>query len=72
MLTRAQLVPDHSSSYFRGGSRVIGTQQSDQQIYTVDVEIKNVDMTESYLCGYLKIKGTPVFFHWSTYNLTPV
>ncbi|KAM5486347.1 hypothetical protein McanCB56680_001430 [Microsporum canis] len=55
--SEARLVPDHSSSYFRGGSRFIGTQQSDQQIYTVDVEIKNVDMTESYLCGYLKIKG---------------
>ncbi|EFR01510.1 vacuolar import and degradation protein 24 [Nannizzia gypsea CBS 118893] len=53
----ARLVPDHSSSYFRGGSRFTGTQQSDQQIYTVDVEIKNVDMSESYLCGYLKIKG---------------
>ncbi|EZF30305.1 hypothetical protein H109_00532 [Trichophyton interdigitale MR816] len=54
----ARLVPDHSSSYFRGGSRFTGTQQSEQQIYTVDVEIKNVDMSESYLCGYLKIKGT--------------
>ncbi|KAK2808421.1 hypothetical protein FQN49_008719, partial [Arthroderma sp. PD_2] len=53
----ARLVPDHSSSYFRGGSKFTGTQQSDQQIYTVDVEIKNVDMAESHLCGYLKIKG---------------
>ncbi|OAL73465.1 vesicle-mediated transporter Vid24 [Trichophyton violaceum] len=55
--SHARLVPDHSSSYFRGGSRFTGTQQSEQQIYTVDVEIKNVDMSESYLCGYLKIKG---------------
>lgn len=54
-------MPDHSSSYFRGGSRFTGTQQSEQQIYTVDVEIKNVDMSESYLCGYLKIKGTALF-----------
>ncbi|KAF3480154.1 vacuolar import and degradation protein 24 [Arthroderma uncinatum] len=55
--SEARLIPDHSSSYFRSGSKFTGTQQSDQQIYTVDVEIKNVDMSESYLCGYLKIKG---------------
>lgn len=35
-----------------------GTQQSDRQVYEVQVEIKYVDMNESFLCGYLRIKGT--------------
>ena len=40
------------------GSKFVGTQQSDRQTYNVDVEIKHVDMAESYLCGYLRIQGT--------------
>lgn len=30
---------------------------SDKQVYNVDVEIKHVDIAESYLCGYLRIQG---------------
>lgn len=52
-----QLLPNHSSSFLRSGSRFVGTQQSDRQVYNVDVEIKHVDMAESYLCGYLRIQG---------------
>ncbi|BDD54711.1 hypothetical protein MAP00_000308 [Monascus purpureus] len=52
-----RLLPNHSSSFLRAGSKFIGTQQSDCRTYNVDVEIKHVDMAESYLCGYLRIQG---------------
>ncbi|KAE8355560.1 vacuolar import and degradation protein-domain-containing protein [Aspergillus coremiiformis] len=52
-----RLLPNYSSSFLRPGSKFTGTQQSDRQIYNVDVEIKHVDMVESYLCGYLRIQG---------------
>ncbi|OJJ49732.1 hypothetical protein ASPZODRAFT_149218 [Penicilliopsis zonata CBS 506.65] len=52
-----RLLPNHTSSFLRAGSKFVGTQQSDQQIYNVNVDIKHVDMTESYLCGYLCIQG---------------
>ncbi|KAK4155003.1 glucose-induced degradation protein 4 [Chaetomidium leptoderma] len=45
------------SLYFQTGSRFLGTQQSERQRYDVDVEIKHVDMRESFLCGYLRIQG---------------
>ncbi|KYK55932.1 vesicle-mediated transporter Vid24 [Drechmeria coniospora] len=45
------------SSYLRPGSRFHGTQQSERQVYDVQVEIKHVDMLESFLCGYLRIQG---------------
>ncbi|KAI9722784.1 MAG: hypothetical protein M1828_004480 [Chrysothrix sp. TS-e1954] len=47
----------HTSSLLRHGSKFIGTQQSDRQIYNVQVEIKHVDMAESFICGYLRIEG---------------
>jgi hypothetical protein len=56
-LTIPQLLPNHTSSFLRSGSKFVGTQQSDRQVYNVDVEIKHVDMAESYLCGYLRIQG---------------
>ncbi|KAL2818980.1 vacuolar import and degradation protein-domain-containing protein [Aspergillus cavernicola] len=52
-----RLLPNYTSSFLRPGSKFTGTQQSDRQIYNVDVEIKHVDMAESYLCGYLRIQG---------------
>lgn len=52
-----QLVPNHTCSFLRAGSRFEGTQESDHQVYNVHVEIKHVDMAESYLCGYLRIQG---------------
>lgn len=50
-------IPLAPSSYLRSGSRFQGTQQSERQVYEVQVEIKHVDMRESFLCGYLRIQG---------------
>ncbi|PYI19336.1 putative vesicle-mediated transport protein Vid24 [Aspergillus japonicus CBS 114.51] len=52
-----RLLPNYTSSFLRPGSKFTGTQQSDRQVYNVDVEIKHVDMQESYLSGYLRIQG---------------
>lgn len=53
-----QFLPSTSSSLLRPGSRFKGSQTSDRQRYDVEVEIKHVDMCDSFLCGYLRIKGT--------------
>lgn len=50
-------IPSSPSSFLRAGSRFHGTQQSERQVYDVQVEIKHVDMRESFLCGYLRIQG---------------
>jgi len=52
-----RFIPNTSSSLLRPGSRFVGTQTSDRQKYEVEVEIKHVDMRESFMCGYLRIKG---------------
>lgn len=52
-----RVVPSPPSFYLRPGSRFVGTQQSKRQRYDVEVEIKHVDMRESFMCGYLKIQG---------------
>ncbi|KAM7203416.1 glucose-induced degradation protein 4 [Naviculisporaceae sp. PSN 640] len=52
-----RIIPTSPSSYLRPGSRFTGTQQSERQRYDVQVEIKHVDMRESFLCGYLRIQG---------------
>lgn len=52
-----RVLPTPSSYYLRTGSRFVGTQQSKRQRYDVEVEIKHVDMRESFLCGYLRIQG---------------
>jgi hypothetical protein len=52
-----RLIPSSPSSFLRAGSRFHGTQQSERQVYEVQVEIKHVDMRESFLCGYLRIQG---------------
>ena len=51
------MIPTQTSSFLRHGSKFRGTQQSDKQQYKVEVEIKYVDMKESFLCGYLRIEG---------------
>ena len=58
-----QQYPSHTSSFLRAGSKFRGTQQSDRQVYNVEVDIKHVDMNESSLCGYLRIEGTPLQFY---------
>lgn len=50
-------LPSVSSSFLRPGSKFAGKQTSDRSTYEVHVEIKHVDMGESFLCGYLRIKG---------------
>ncbi|KAI9686040.1 MAG: hypothetical protein M1822_004023 [Bathelium mastoideum] len=52
-----QFLPNSTSSYLRPGSKFRGSQQSDRQVYDVQVEVKHVDMAESFLCGYLRIQG---------------
>lgn len=52
-----RLIPTSPSSFLRAGSKFHGTQQSERQVYDVQVEIKHVDMRESFLCGYLRIQG---------------
>ncbi|TKA28750.1 hypothetical protein B0A50_03078 [Salinomyces thailandicus] len=54
---RDRHIPRTTSSFLRPGSKFKGTQQSDRQVYDVQVEIKDVDMAESFLCGYLRIQG---------------
>lgn len=56
-LTRIQFLPNSSSSLLRPGSRFKGSQTSDRQQYEVEVEVKHVDMRDSFMCGYLRIKG---------------
>lgn len=50
-------IPSYTSSFLRAGSKFRGTQTSDKQTYNVEVDIKHVDMNESFLCGYLRIEG---------------
>ncbi|KAH8731276.1 vacuolar import and degradation protein-domain-containing protein [Phaeosphaeriaceae sp. PMI808] len=52
-----RFLPRSSSSLLRPGSRFKGNQTSDRQQYEVEVEVKHVDMRESFMCGYLRIKG---------------
>lgn len=52
-----QLQPHSTTSFLRSGSKFRGTQTSDRQVYEVQVEIKDVDLAESFLCGYLRIQG---------------
>ncbi|KAI4864177.1 vacuolar import and degradation protein-domain-containing protein [Hypoxylon rubiginosum] len=55
--TNVRIIPKSPSSFLRPGSRFHGTQQSERQVYDVQVEIKYVDLRESFLCGFLKIQG---------------
>jgi len=52
-----RIPPSYSSSFMRPGSKFQGTQTSERQKYDVLVEIKQVDMRESYMCGFLRIQG---------------
>ena len=36
----------------------MGKQSCGSQQYEVQVDLKHVDMSESFLCGYLRIKGS--------------
>lgn len=49
--------PGISTSRLYSGSRFRGHQKSKGSAYEVDVVVQHVSIEESYLCGYLKIKG---------------
>ena len=52
----------------RAGSKFRGTQQSDSQKYIVEVDIKTVDMSESFVCGYLRIEGWWIYLPLDRYR----
>ncbi len=52
-----RLYPHYPSSFLRPGSKFSGTQQSDRQIYNVDVQILTLSVPESTMTGYLRICG---------------
>ena len=52
-----RLIPQYPSSFLRPGTCFTGTQQSDRQIYNVDVEILTISIPQSSLSGYLRICG---------------
>lgn len=54
---QSRFCPNTTSSFLKPGSRFDGTQKSDRQVYDVSVEIQHVDLAESFLCGYLRIRG---------------
>ncbi|KAI1467680.1 vacuolar import and degradation protein-domain-containing protein [Daldinia caldariorum] len=55
--TNIRIIPTSPSSFLRPGSKFHGTQQSERQVYDVQVEIKYIDLRESFLCGFLRIQG---------------
>jgi hypothetical protein len=52
-----RLIPHYPSSLLRPGSHFAGTQQSDRQIYNVDVKILTLSVPQSTVTGYLRIQG---------------
>uniref|UniRef100_A0A8C6XYV7 GID complex subunit 4 homolog n=1 Tax=Naja naja TaxID=35670 RepID=A0A8C6XYV7_NAJNA len=49
--------PGVSTSRLYSGAKFRGQQRSKGNAYEVEVVVQHVDMDNSYLCGYLKIKG---------------
>ncbi|XP_006875596.1 PREDICTED: glucose-induced degradation protein 4 homolog [Chrysochloris asiatica] len=49
--------PGVATSLLYSGSKFRGHQKSKGNSYDVEVVLQHVDMENSYLCGYLKIKG---------------
>jgi hypothetical protein len=54
---RSRYRPNSTCSFLKPGARFTGNQCSDKNEYEVVVELQNVDMAESFLCGYLSIRG---------------
>jgi hypothetical protein len=55
--SNVRLTPHYPSSLLRPGSHFTGTQQSDRQIYNVDVTILTLSVPQSTVTGYLCIQG---------------
>ncbi|KAJ3046447.1 GID complex subunit 4, VID24 [Rhizophlyctis rosea] len=51
-----RLINRYTSSLY-SGSKFSGQQKSGRNSYEVSVEIQHVDLKESFLCGYLHIRG---------------
>lgn len=66
-----QAITTSPSSYLRAGTRFQGAQSSERQKYIVSVEIKRVDLRESFLCGYLRIQGAYLSLLTPHPNLSP-
>src|SRR6201999_865772 len=49
--------PNSSSSLLRPGAKFIGIQRSEKAEFKVVVDIQHVDMANSFMCGYLNIRG---------------
>ncbi|RWA06794.1 hypothetical protein EKO27_g8301 [Xylaria grammica] len=49
--SNVRIFPTSPSSFLRPGSKFHGTQQSERQVYDVQVEIKYIDLRESFLCA---------------------
>jgi len=52
-----RLLPSTSCSFLRPGARFVGKQSCGNLHYDVQVDLKHVDISESFLCGYLRIQG---------------
>ena len=46
-----------TSTFLKPGAKFLGSQRSEKSQYGVVVQIQYVDMAESFLCGYLSIRG---------------
>ncbi|CAG8447147.1 8334_t:CDS:2 [Acaulospora morrowiae] len=55
-ISSVRLMPTTTCSLY-SGSKFIGKQTSGNHSYEVTVHIQHVDLSESFLCGYLHIKG---------------
>ncbi|RHZ45285.1 hypothetical protein Glove_682g11 [Diversispora epigaea] len=55
-ISSVRLMPTTTCSLY-SGSKFIGKQTSGSHSYEVAVHIQHVDLSESFLCGYLHIKG---------------
>lgn len=55
--SRRRIRPQYPSATFQPYSKFKGTQQSDRQIYNVEVTILTVDIEQSTMSGYLQICG---------------
>jgi Vacuolar import and degradation protein len=55
--SKRRLYPQYPSSFLRPGSKFSGTQQSERQIYNVDVQVLTLSVPEATMTGYLRICG---------------
>jgi hypothetical protein len=54
---RSRFRSNSTCSFLKPGAKFTGNQCSDRNEYAVDVQVQHVDMAESFMCGYLSIRG---------------